>query len=255
MNAFALHSEEFGSRACEADTADYRPQTLAGFAPKPHVRVHSNRTVGIAAVAVVHGLLALGFVFASPRFYKPADHQMTVVSIVPEIERKIDPPPVMPTFEPPAVYIPQPITPEIILTTPPPPPVITVAPAPPTPVQAPIVQTPPPVIGRAITPAPPLISGADRKEFATRLFGHLNRYKRYPASARMRHQEGVVSLRFTMDRQGHVLSYEIAKTSGSDALDNEARELIKRAEPLPVIPAAFGRDTLDLVVPIEFFLN
>ena len=71
----------------------------------------------------------------------------------------------------------------------------------------------------------------------------------------MRRQEGVVSLRFTMDRQGHVLSYEIAKTSGSDALDREAQELLKRAEPLPALPAAFGRDTLDLVVPIEFFLN
>jgi TonB family protein len=253
MNAFALHSEEFGSRACEADTDDYRPQTLAGFAPKSHVRLRSNRAVGIAAVAVIHGVLALGFVFASPRFYKPADHQMTVVSLVPEIEKKIDPPPVMPVFEPPAVYIPQPITPEIILTTPPPPNAITVAPAPPAPVQAPIVQAPPPEIGKTV--APPPISGADRKAFATALFGHLNRYKRYPASARMRRQEGVVSLRFTMDRKGHVLSYEIAKTSGSDALDNEARELIKRAEPLPAIPAAFARDTLDLVVPIEFFLH
>jgi TonB family protein len=256
MNAFALHSEEeFGSRACEANSDDdYRLETLAGFAPKSHVRVHSNRAVGIAAVAVVHGLLALGFVFAAPRFYKAADHQMTVVSIVPEVERKIDPPPMMPVFEPPAVYIPQPITPEIILATPPPPNAITVAPAPPAPVvQAPIVQTPPPVIGKAVEPPP--ISAADRKEFAAKLFGHLNRYKRYPASARMKRQEGVVSLRFTMNRDGHVLSFEIAKSSGSDALDKETLELIKRAEPLPAIPAAFGRDTLDLVVPVEFFLH
>lgn len=255
MNGFALHAEEFGSRACEADTDDDdRPHTLAGFAPKPRARRRSNRAVGIAAVAVVHGVLALGFVFASPRFYKPAEHPMTVVSIVPEIEKTIDPPPVMPVFEPPAVYIPQPITPEIILTTPPPPNGITVSPAPPAPVQAPIAQTPPPEIGKVVAPPPP-ISGADREAFATTLFGHLNRYKRYPAAARMRRQEGVVSLRFTMDRKGRVLSYEIAKTSGSDALDNEARELIKRAAPLPAIPASFGRDTLDLVVPVEFFLN
>jgi protein TonB len=161
----------------------------------------------------------------------------------------------MPVFEPPAVYVPQPIIPEIILTTPPPPNAITVALAPPTPVvQAPIAQTPPPVIGKAVA-APPPISGADRKEFAAKLFGHLNRYKRYPASARMKRQEGVASLRFTMTRDGHVLSFEIAKSSGSDALDKETLELIKRAEPLPAIPAAFGRDTLDLVVPVEFFLR
>ena len=115
------------------------------------------------------------------------------------------------------------------------------------------MQIPPPRSAARSTPPP--ISGADRKAFAATLFGHLNRYKRYPASARMRRQEGVVSLRFTMDRTGHVLSYEIAKTSGSEALDSEAQDLIKRAEPLPAIPAAFGRDTLDLVVPVEFFLH
>ena len=64
-----------------------------------------------------------------------------------------------------------------------------------------------------------------------------------------------MSLRFTMDRRGHVLAYEIAKTSGSPALDKEAQELLKRAEPLPAIPIAFGREALDLVVPIEFFLH
>ncbi len=64
-----------------------------------------------------------------------------------------------------------------------------------------------------------------------------------------------MSIRFTMDRTGHVLSYELAKTSGSEALDREAQELLKRAEPLPAIPAAFARDTLDLVVPVEFFLH
>jgi protein TonB len=252
MNALALHSEEFGSQACEADTDDYRPSTLAGFAPKPPARIKSNRIVGILAVVVVHGLLAFGYLAASPRFYKPAQQPLTVVSLVPEIVKKVDPPPVMPTFEPPAVYIPAPIMPEVILSTPPPPPVITLAPAPPTPVEAPIAQVPPPEPAKTV--APP-ISGAERKEFAAKLFGHLNRYKRYPAAARMRHQEGVVSLRFTMDQKGHVLSSAIAKTSGVDALDREAKELLKRAEPLPAIPVAFARDTLDLVVPVEFFLN
>ena len=252
MNAFALNSEEFGSRACEADTVALRPRTLAGFAPTPRVRIRSNRAVGIIAVAIVHGLLALGYLVASPRFYKPADRTITVVSLLPEIAKKVDPPPLMPTFEPPAVYIPVPIVPEIVLSTAPPPPVITVAPAPPTPAEAPLAQVPPPEPVRTTAPA---ISGVDRKEFAAKLFGHLNRYKRYPAAARMRRQEGVVSLRFTMDKKGHVLSYAIAKTSGSDALDREAQELLKRAEPLPAIPVAFGRDTLDLVVPVEFFLH
>jgi len=254
MNAFALNTEEFGARGCEGATAGERSQSLAAFAPKSNVRLRSNRTAGIIAVAVVHGLLALAYVVASPRFYKPAERTVTVVNVVQEIVKPLDPPPAMPKFEPPAVYIPQPIMAEIVLSTPPPPPVITVAPAPPpTPPTAPMAQVPPPEIGRAT--APPPISGPDRKEFAARLFGHLNRYKRYPEVARMRRQEGVVSVRFTMDRKGHVLSYELAKTSGSEALDREAQELLKRAEPLPDIPNSFARDTLELVVPIEFFLH
>ena len=182
MNAFALHSEEFGSRACEADTDDYRPRTLAGFAPKPRVRLRSNRAVGIAAVAVIHGLLALGLVFAAPRFYKPADHQMTVVSIVPRSKEDRSAAGDAGIRAAGGRYSAahharnRPRHAAASKS-------ITVAPAPPTPVQAPIVPTPPPEIGRASTPPP--ISGADRKASATTLFGHLNRYKRYPASARI----------------------------------------------------------------------
>lgn len=255
MNAFALTAEEFGSRSCEVHTVELRPASLAAFAPKSDVRLRSNRLVGILAVVVVHGLLVLGFVFAAPRFYKPAERTVTVVNLEPEIVRPVDPPPVMPRFEPPAVYIPVPVMAEIVLSTPPLPAVINLAPAPPTQVTAPIVQAPPPEIGRAIAPPPPPISGPDRKAFATKLFGHLNRYKRYPEVARARRTEGVVSLRFTMDRKGHVLSYEIVKSSGSPELDREAQDLLKRAEPLPPIPAAFARDTLDLVIPVEFFLR
>ena len=71
----------------------------------------------------------------------------------------------------------------------------------------------------------------------------------------MRHQEGIVSLRFTMDRNGRVLAFDVAKSSGSPALDAEARELIQRAQPLPSLPAEWGRETLDLVVPVEFSLH
>ena len=62
-------------------------------------------------------------------------------------------------------------------------------------------------------------------------------------------------LHFVMDAQGRVLSYEIAKSSGRAALDQEALDLIQRAQPLPPLPADFPTRTLDAVVPIEFTLN
>jgi protein TonB len=58
-----------------------------------------------------------------------------------------------------------------------------------------------------------------------------------------------------MDRQGKVLSAEIAKSSGRPVLDREALALMVRAQPLPAMPAAMKGDTLDAVVPISFTLH
>jgi periplasmic protein TonB len=248
VNAHVFHAKPCGARA---EGLECSP--LARFAPKPCVRVRSSRAAGLVAVAIVHGILAGAYVLASPRFYKPAERTVTVVNVMPEKAKPVEPPPRMPIFEPPAVYIPAPIVPEIVVALPPLPDAITITPAPPTPIEAPLAQTPPPEPTRAV--GAPAISLADRKAFAAQLFAHLNRHKRYPESARMRRQEGVVSLRFTMDKVGHVLAFAIAKTSGSAALDREAEDLLKRAEPLPAFPPAFGRDTLDLIVPVEFFLR
>src|SRR3546814_18962005 len=50
------------------------------------------------------------------------------------------------------------------------------------------------------------------------LLAHLERHKRYPRRARWRRQEGVVHLRFAMDREGHVLAAQIARSSGHDEI-------------------------------------
>jgi protein TonB len=120
---------------------------------------------------------------------------------------------------------------------------ITVAPQAPT---APVAQ--PPVAAVTIT-------SEDKNSYFAKLLGRLNRYKRYPASARAARRQGVVMLHFIMNANGQVLLAEINKTSGVVELDAEALALVRRAEPLPAIPAGFGKDTIDAVVPIEFFLR
>lgn len=223
------------------------PLALAGFGPAHDpARAKRNPAVGIAGVVAMHVLLVLGYVYAAPVFTRgELPSYVQVVSLPPEIEKRIEPKPIAPEFAPPPVFVPTAIVPEVQLVIPTPPPVITIPDKPPTAPTAPMVAPPP----------PPPIAGESQQAFAGRLFRHLNTYKRYPASARLRHQEGVVSVRFTMDRTGHVLSFEIVKSSGALVLDQEARDLVKQAEPLPAIPAEFGRETLDLVVPIEFFLR
>ncbi|MFC6632710.1 energy transducer TonB [Microbulbifer taiwanensis] len=83
----------------------------------------------------------------------------------------------------------------------------------------------------------------------------LNEAKRYPTRARRYRQEGVTYLRFTMDRDGRVLEKSIDQGSGYRLLDREALALIERAQPLPKPPEALKGDTLEFVVPVEFFLN
>lgn len=87
------------------------------------------------------------------------------------------------------------------------------------------------------------------------LLGRLEQFKRYPPEAQVRRQQGVASLRFTMDRAGNVLSFSLEKGSGFGALDNEALALIQRAQPLPKPPDDVVGATIELVVPVEFFLR
>ena len=70
------------------------------------------------------------------------------------------------------------------------------------------------------------------------LVRQLQRFKRYPPEAQSRHEQGVVLLGFTLDRNGHVLAHNIARSSGYADLDNEVMAMIVRAQPLPPFPAA-----------------
>ncbi|MGE4219676.1 MAG: energy transducer TonB [Alphaproteobacteria bacterium] len=91
--------------------------------------------------------------------------------------------------------------------------------------------------------------------FQQRLLAHLERHKRYPHSSRRRGEEGVVHLRFVMDRAGQVLDCRIVRSSGVAPLDDEVLAMIHRAEPLPRIPDEIPQSRLDLIVPVKFELR
>jgi len=87
------------------------------------------------------------------------------------------------------------------------------------------------------------------------VMARLDRFKRYPRRAQLRRQEGVVYLRFTVARNGDVLSYALQRSSGIEALDEETLTLIERAKPLPPPPAEAVRDKIELVVPVRYVLR
>jgi len=87
------------------------------------------------------------------------------------------------------------------------------------------------------------------------LLRHLQQYKRYPNGAQTKHEQGVVLLGFSVDRDGRVLAHRIVQSSGHADLDQEAMDMIVRAQPLPAFPPSMTQPQLELTVPIRFSLR
>lgn len=96
---------------------------------------------------------------------------------------------------------------------------------------------------------------AAQLDYFSQLAAALNRHKRYPYPAKRARHEGIVKLRFVIEKDGTVTHYEIADSSGYPLLDNATIEMVKRASPLPPIPAHLKRDRLTVALPIEFSLR
>lgn len=105
-------------------------------------------------------------------------------------------------------------------------------------------------------PAPPARQvSSDKATWEGLVLAALDKVKRYPREAQFRRQQGVPYIRFVIDRSGKVLSSSLEKTSGVRSLDDEAVALPKRAQPLPKPPEDRKGETIELVVPVEFFVG
>jgi protein TonB len=80
----------------------------------------------------------------------------------------------------------------------------------------------------------------------------LEAVKRYPARAHG--ERGIARVAFRIDRNGHVLNSRITQSSGSAALDEDALETIKRADPLPAPPSGVSDELLTIQTAIKYKL-
>lgn len=76
----------------------------------------------------------------------------------------------------------------------------------------------------------------------------IERAKRYPLSARKRGIEGTATAEFTINSRGYPEDVKIIRSSGSQILDEAARETVMRASPFPVINGS-------IEIPITFRLK
>ena len=93
-------------------------------------------------------------------------------------------------------------------------------------------------------------SEAGSNAYNALVFGHLQRFKRYPSSARG--EQGTVVVRFVLNRAGEVIESAVTKSSGNDVLDREAVEILRRASPFPAFPAAKPGAQDVYIAPVSF---
>ena len=224
-----------------------------GYAPPP-----GRRVVAFVGTSFIYALVAAGlflsFDVSSP---PPKPSAPLVVTLLPlasppetppkpkeapkpveKQEKKPTPPKVDPIIRT--------IAPVATMPAPEPQPVATPAPTPPQPETAAPKTAPAP-------PAPQVSSNAP-DTWEGRVLARWEKFRRYPGTARSARQQGVVYIRFRINRDGHVLTSSLVRSSAFPALDRAALETLRRADPLPKIPAD-RPDEIELSVPVEFYIR
>lgn len=251
-----------GDRSSAPVTAQCAPATEDGWQPSARYSDQPmswrTRLFGMGGVGTVALLIAGGTLFTWTTYTAaPAPSALSVFDVAPpaappEPVHEIPPGPEQVQKEKPQPPI---DTPRINL------PEIQLPSVSPMPVQVakPITDPGPPVkdtTAPETQPAPPAPQVSKGKPtWEGLVLGALNKAKRYPSAASFRRQQGVPYIRFVLDRQGKVLSVRLERSSGFRSLDDEALALPKRASPLPKPPKDVRGDTIELVVPVEFFLR
>lgn len=249
---------------------------------QPGPKLH--RVLAMTLTASLH-LVLIGLLLlpdTRPRLDRPeppatrmadADNRLTLFVELDQPETALPPPkpappePVAPAQRPPE---PEPVAIEPVAPVPAP---VALAPSDPTPTaeSVPVAALEPartdglaataassaPVASESAPAAPavaPEVTRRERDAYIKALMAALLQQRIYPAAARKAREQGVVHVRFTIDRDGQVLASKVQRGAGT-LLDAAALEVLQRAAPLPAIPTSMGKQTLTITVPIEYSLT
>lgn len=86
------------------------------------------------------------------------------------------------------------------------------------------------------------------------MIGWLQAHKRYPEAALGEGLEGRPAIRFTVARDGRVLDVALARSSGSDVLDEAAVALVRGAH-LPAFPADMAPGAVTLTLALDYSIQ
>lgn len=97
-----------------------------------------------------------------------------------------------------------------------------------------------------------MADGGARNDYLSRVYRHIDPYRDYPAAARASRQHGRVVTRVTINRDGGLIDLRLDRSSGWPLLDNAEMAAIRRAMPLPPVPAGMRGDPVVLVLPMNY---
>lgn len=95
----------------------------------------------------------------------------------------------------------------------------------------------------------------EKANYYAMVSAHLNKRKKYPTEARKAREQGVVKVRFTVDRSGNISNVSITGSSGHAILDQETLALMQRVAPLPAMPDSMVQDKVTISLPIDYSLR
>lgn len=79
--------------------------------------------------------------------------------------------------------------------------------------------------------------------------------KKYPESAKLRHMEGRVKVRFVIIADGNISSLKVVKHAGHASLNTAALNAVKKAAPFPRPPSGLFKGPLHIEITILFELT
>ena len=95
-----------------------------------------------------------------------------------------------------------------------------------------------------------------RETYEDKILKRINAMKHYPMLARRKGQEGIVKVKFTLDKSGTLKGgIVIVKRCGYEILNEAAVKTIVRANPYPVFPHVIRKDEMTFVVDVDFRLG
>jgi len=92
-------------------------------------------------------------------------------------------------------------------------------------------------------------------EYLAAIRKRIERHQKYPRLARERGIEGTATVRFTLNRSGHLEELVLVSSSGSKTLDDAALTAIRESAPFPPFPESQRGARLRIQLPIVFQLT